>query len=271
MDLRDIKSMIKHLDIKPRKKLSQVFLFHRGYLTRIARCASSYLATEGPVLEIGAGPGTLTLFLVRSGLRVIAIEIDERFAPILTALCREFAMLDVVIADARYALFSPNAPRNVVGNLPYHISSELLLAMVRSGVKKALITLQREVAERIIAKPGTSAYGRLSVIMQLSFNIKKLFDIPPRAFRPSPEVYSSTVFMERIREYDELMSVVENVTRCIFSYRNKVVDKVLRKCFPRAYGELSEALREWLRARVFELEPRVVMEIARICVERKEC
>ena len=272
MELKEILNLMRIYGIRPRKKLSQVFLVNRGVLERIARVARQTLAKiSTTALEIGCGPGTLSIFLLREGFEVIAVEIDSRFAPILQRVAIEFPKFNPVIADARMVLQSRNVPLVAVGNLPYHISSELLLAIARSKVRAAVVTLQREVAERIVAKPGTDSFGRLSVIMQLVFEARIAFVIPPKYFRPRPEVASATVVLERVREYDELLRHVEDVTRCLFSYRNKLLSKALRECFPQSYRRIVEGVSICNEMRVRELEPQKFLEIARICVESGEC
>ncbi|NPA97592.1 MAG: ribosomal RNA small subunit methyltransferase A [Crenarchaeota archaeon] len=270
MDVKDLLRLLKLYGIRPRKKLSQVFLVNRRVLQSIARLAKRVAEPiSRRVYEIGCGPATLTVFLLREGLDVVGIEIDNRFVPLLKMVSREFPLFNPVISDARDAIRTSRA-EVVVGNLPYHISSELLLSIARSGAKAAVVTLQREVAERVVARPGTDSFGRLSVIMQLLFRARIELYIPPKYFVPRPEVSSATLVLERIRDFDEHAACVEKVTRCLFSYRNKLASKALRNCFPSTYRILSGEER-WRSLRVRDLDPLLFLEIARICAENGEC
>ncbi len=266
MELREILTLLKKHGIRLKKKLSQVLLINEFFLRHIAREARKLLGRE--VLELGAGPGNLTKYLLDEGLEVVAVEIDGRFAPILRELQRVYPSLHPVIADCIPLLETPLIPRYVVGNVPYHVSSDILVAIARSRTQAALITLQKEVAERLVAKPGCSAYGRLSVLMQLVFDVEQRLVIPPSAFMPQPDVYSTTVLLVRKRAYDELLAELENVTRCLFSYRNKLLRKALRKCFGEVWCEIWNHLSEVDEStRVYQLEPRKFLEITCIVVE----
>ncbi len=267
MDVKDLFNYMKVLGIRPKKRLSQVLLVDKRFLRKIAKIVYDEVSSYRPILELGAGPGNLTMYLLSEGLDVIAIEIDYRFAPLLNMIKKEFGCLEVAIADALSVLEWPNIPRVVVGNLPYHISSDLLIAIARSKIEKAVVTLQKEVAERIVAKPGTDAYGRLSVIMQTIFKARIALYIPNKAFKPVPEVSSATVVLERIRAYDNVVHVLETVTRCLFSYRNKLAHKALRKCFPKTLEAMHDWIKKLERVRVYEMHPEDFLEIARMCVE----
>jgi len=271
MELREIIAALRKLGIKPRKSLSQVFLVSEVFLRSIAREARRALDRE--VIELGAGPGNLTKYLLDEGLEVVAIEIDHRFAPILKALMERYPRLHPVIGDAIHILRSCRASRNVVGNVPYHISSDILVEIVRSGVERALITVQKEVADRLLASPGCKSYGRLSVLIQLAFDVELKFVIPPTAFIPRPEVFSATLFLKRKRHYDEVFRELENVTRCLFSYRNKLLRKALRRCFGDLWSELWNLLKiEGVDegVRVYQLEPANFLSIARTIVDLRK-
>jgi len=260
------------LGFRPRKRLSQVFLLNRGFLKAIARRIRE-LVNEvrcSTVVEIGAGLGNLTKVLADELSRclIISIEIDERMTALLKSL-QEASSIDIVIGDATPLLETVTTRFVAVGNLPYHITSDLLYRIVRSRAVGAGVTVQYEVAKRICAEPGTDSYGRLTVLIKRHFSIEGFMRIPSRAFAPRPEVDSAFVVLKRVREFDEVSRVLEDATRCLFSYRNKLALKAVRRCFPQHAEQIAEVLGSWIRKRVYELPIEVFESIARIIAEHQ--
>jgi 16S rRNA (adenine1518-N6/adenine1519-N6)-dimethyltransferase len=185
-----------------RRRLGQHFLIRGSILERIAAAACP--ARVPLVLEIGPGRGALTEKLLARAERVIAIELD----PFLVEhLRRKFAgepRLEVIHADVLETDFArwPGAP--VAGNLPYYITSPILHKTLRSETPRAVFLVQKEVAERLVAQPGTRAYGFLTVETALFASARLLFEVKPAAFHPPPEVDSAVVLLEPHSRYARL-------------------------------------------------------------------
>jgi len=224
--------------VKPRKRFGQHFLHDSAVLKRIVDAIAP--ARGDNVVEIGPGEGALTRPLLERLEHLTAIEIDRDLA---AKLAQEFPSqkLSVVIADALEYDFSvfPLGLR-IVGNLPYNISTPLLFYLARYAgrVRDMHFMLQKEVVERMVAAPSTSAYGRLSVMLQVRFAMKKLFNVAPGAFRPPPKVESALVRLVPLQEKlqcDEAQ--FEKIVREAFGARRKTLRNALPLA-PRDYEEL---------------------------------
>ena len=213
----------------PKKKFGQNFLLDGSAATRIARLACEDLG-DARVLEIGAGTGALTLALLNEGARVTALEID----PALVTILRErddLAAAAIVDADAMtfdYSAFASGGRWRVAGNLPYNVATPLLLALVEmeSGPETIVAMVQKDVANRIAARPATPAYGSLSLAVQYAMQVERSFTLGPRAFYPPPKV-DSTVMRLRRREQPAVaprdLALFRKVVRGAFAYRRKTL------------------------------------------------
>jgi 16S rRNA (adenine1518-N6/adenine1519-N6)-dimethyltransferase len=207
---------------RPRKRYGQHFLHDPRVLARIVSAVSP--SGNDFVVEIGPGEGALTRPLLERAGALHAIEVDRDLA----ARLRELPRLTVHEADALefdYASFP--AGMRLVGNLPYNISTPLLfhLAKYASRVRDLHFMLQLEVVERMVAAPGTAAYGRLSVALQARFAMAKLFSVAKGAFRPAPKVESALVRMVPLAE---MLAIDDDVLRRAFSARRKQLRNALR-------------------------------------------
>ena len=235
--LPPLRDVIRRHDLRARKSLGQNFLLDLNLTERIARAAEPL--AEATVVEIGPGPGGLTRALLALGARrVIAVERDDRAIAALEEIATHYpGRLDIVAADA--LTFDPRprldrGPTRIVANLPYNIATALLVAWL--GVEPwppwydcAVLMFQREVAERIVASPGSKIYGRLSVLTQWRCEARILFDVHPSAFVPPPKVTSSVVrLMPRPRPAPCDRSLVEDVTQAAFGQRRKMLRQSLR-------------------------------------------
>ena len=225
--------------MKTRKRFGQHFLHDPGVLKRIVEAIAP--APGDAIVEIGPGEGALTRPLLECVRHLTAIEIDRDLA---ARLGREFSpqRLSVVCANALDFDFSafPSGLR-IVGNLPYNISTPLLFHLARFAgrVRDMHFMLQREVVARMVAKPSTPDYGRLSVMLQTRFAMKRLFNVAAGAFRPPPKVDSAVVRMVPLRERircDE--AVFERIVREAFSARRKILRNAL-PLGPQDYAELG--------------------------------
>lgn len=185
------------MGINPIKSLGQVFLVRK--LTARALVSALNLEPEDTVLEIGAGTGIITQMLVEKGCSAIAIEIDNRLVKVLKEKLGMASNLTIIQGDFLKFNLSQFQGIKIIGNLPYYISSEILKKLIqnRQAWDIAVLTTQREFAERILGKPGTRYYCPVSVICSYLFQRKKLFNIPPHFFKPSPEVMSTAFVLLR--------------------------------------------------------------------------
>ena len=209
---------------RPRRRFGQHFLHDPRVRARIVEAVSP--SRDDFLVEIGPGEGALTAFLLDKVAKLEAIEIDRDLASDLAARFPPYR-LTVHCADALefdYARF-PSAMR-IVGNLPYNISTPLLfhLAQFAARVRDLHVMLQLEVVERMVAKPSTPAYGRLSVMLQTRFAMKKLFNVSKGAFRPPPKVESAVVRMQPLASP---LQVDEDLLRKAFSARRKTLKNAL--------------------------------------------
>lgn len=231
--LPPLKQLVGELDMRARKSLGQNFLFDLNLTRRIARSAGRL---DGTTIEVGPGPGGLTRALLLEGAqKVIAVEKDFRAGAVLGSLLSTAGdRLDLVEADA---LKTPlwemgNGPRRIVANLPYNIATTLLIQWLGHATAFDSLTLmfQKEVAERITAKPGDSAFGRLSILTGWMADADILFDIPPDAFVPAPKVISSVVHIRPLAtpRHDCDRMALEHVTRLAFGQRRKMLRASLK-------------------------------------------
>ena len=191
--------MLARHGLHAKKSWGQNFLHDRSVHARIVAAAA--LTNDDVVVEIGAGLGTLTAALAAAApARVIAIERDADMLRVLAAELGAEPRVTITAADAAtidFAAMSRDAgrPLVVVGNLPYQIASALVVAIVHAGgaIARAIVMVQREFAQRIVAPPGNRTYGRLSVTVQQHADARILFHVPPGAFHPAPSVTSSVM------------------------------------------------------------------------------
>lgn len=186
----------KRFDIKMSKKLGQNFLIKRGIVDEIVKAAD--LQEGEPVLEIGPGIGTLTQGLVQSGANVTAIELDTRLLEVLDTTLAQYSNVTIVHGDV-LKLDVPsimnNEPFKVVANLPYYITTPIIMSLLESRlpIERLVVMVQKEVALRMVAKPGTKDYGALSVAVQYYTKPDIVLDVPPKSFLPAPAVTSSVI------------------------------------------------------------------------------
>ncbi len=218
--------------IVARKRLGQHFLLDPNLCRRIARAADP--APDALVLEVGPGPGGLTRALLEAGATVLAIEKDERFLPLLQALAEPWPdRLSLVHADAlkvdELALGAGRA--SVAANLPYNVGTALLIKWLLGPFRPGAMTLmfQKEVAERIVARPGERAFGRLAVMTQTLCEARIAFTVPARAFTPPPKVDSAVVRLDRraARPSEMHLRALQRITEAAFGQRRKMLRSAL--------------------------------------------
>jgi len=245
-DLPTLRDELNAHGLWANKGLGQHFLLDLNITRRIARTAGDIAGQA--VIEVGPGPGGLTRALLEAGADpLIAIEKDARFLPVLEPLVEwSGGRLRIVHADALAAdeaALLGGARTHIVSNLPYNVGTPLLVKWLQAGAWRGPMTLmfQKEVAQRITAKPGSDAYGRLAVLTQARCTARLEFTVPARAFTPPPKVASAIVRLEDLNApYDDL-GAIEQVTAAAFGQRRKMLRSALRALIPQAETLLHEA------------------------------
>jgi 16S rRNA (adenine1518-N6/adenine1519-N6)-dimethyltransferase len=237
-ELPPLRTVITRHGLDARHSLGQHFLLDGNLTSRIVRAAGDLNGRN--LIEIGPGPGGLTRALVASGAaRIVAIELDRRAVAAISELAGTVnagvgTRLTVIEADA-LRVDLPElvpAPRQIIANLPYNVASPLLVRWLRQAAAYERMTLmfQREVAERIVADPGTSAYGRLSVLAGWICACHIAVRLPPEAFVPPPKVWSAVVVLtpHATQPEPELFSAMERLTAAAFGQRRKMLRGALK-------------------------------------------
>ncbi|WP_166016108.1 16S rRNA (adenine(1518)-N(6)/adenine(1519)-N(6))-dimethyltransferase RsmA [Chelativorans multitrophicus] len=235
--LPPLRDVIERHGLFARKALGQNFLLDLNLTRRIARTAGGL--DNATVLEVGPGPGGLTRALLMEGARrVVAIERDERCIAALEEIAAHYpGRLEIVAGDAMKADFAALAGNSgdvkIVANLPYNIGTELLIRWLTPQTwppfyESMTLMFQREVAERIVAKPGSSHYGRLGVLAGWRTEARIAFDVPPQAFTPPPKVISSVVkIVPRADPLTVEVGRLARTTEAAFGQRRKMLRQSL--------------------------------------------
>ncbi|MCF7890882.1 16S rRNA (adenine(1518)-N(6)/adenine(1519)-N(6))-dimethyltransferase RsmA [Candidatus Bipolaricaulota bacterium] len=226
-----LKRLLRRFDIRADRNRGQHFLVDRKFLETVAGGAG----TGEVALEIGAGPGSLTCLLKERFDRVLAVEIDESFGSLFAELNPEKSV-ELIQADflnldfTKLGLGQPGAAR-LVGNIPYNITGKILERAVaeRRYFSKAVFTIQKEVADRILADPGTKGCGAITYYIQAYAEVSRLAALPPDAFYPPPEVDSSIIEIcfTREKKFETDDESFFSVVRGLFNYRRKTIRKGL--------------------------------------------
>jgi 16S rRNA (adenine1518-N6/adenine1519-N6)-dimethyltransferase len=237
-DLPPLREALAEHGLSAKKAFGQHFLLDLNLTRKIVRLAGPF---DGRVvIEIGPGPGGLTRALLEAGAQVIAIERDARFLPLLQELadaaegrlaviCADALKVDEAVLVAEHA---PGRPARIVANLPYNVGTPLLIKWLTGPFRPEAMMLmfQKEVANRIVARPGGGAYGRLSVIAQAVCETRAPMDVPARAFTPPPKVDSSVVSLVPRADAPPtlLLDALQTVTAAAFGQRRKMLRSSLK-------------------------------------------
>ena len=220
----------------PRKRFGQNYLQDAGIINSII--SSLHIKKNEHFIEIGPGQGALTEPLLNKGIRLDVVELDRDLVEVLVKKFDRYVNFNIYSADALTFNFSALAAEGeklrVIGNLPYNISTPLLFHLLKYAdcIEDLHFMLQKEVVDRICAKPGTKQYGKLSIMMQYHCAAEQLFNVGPESFSPAPKVMSAVVKLEPHRQppvqIADLKKFKEVVTQA-FSQRRKTVRNSLRK------------------------------------------
>lgn len=236
-DLPPIKEVIRQYGLAAKKSLGQNFICDLNVTRKIARIAGDL--TQHSIVEIGPGPGALTrALLFENAQKVIAIEKDSRCLAALRSL-EEAAQGRLVLleADAMEVNLSDvvSSRFKIVANLPYNLSTQLLMQWLddHRGITSLTLMFQKEVAERLVAQPGSKSYGRLSVLTQFCGEAKIKLILPPEIFTPAPAIYSAVVHINfyETPPYPCDWHVLKQITREAFSQRRKMLRSTLKPLF----------------------------------------
>ena len=255
--LRDIKALLSSYGLRPKKRFGQHFLHDGRKMAAIV--AAARIAPGDLVLEIGPGTGSLSEALLESGARLIAVEIDRDLAPVLEPLRSRFAGAvtllfadvlsgkheinkDVVNAVAGY----DSTSFKLIANLPYQVASPLLvnLFLTRSDLTMAVVTVQREVAQRLTASPGNKDYGPLGIILGAISDVQQIERLTPGCFWPQPKVDSTVLRLtRRATPLTDNPQALANLLQQLFSKRRKQLGAILRQVKqPGHAGPLPEGI-----------------------------
>ncbi|UOA14920.1 MULTISPECIES: 16S rRNA (adenine(1518)-N(6)/adenine(1519)-N(6))-dimethyltransferase RsmA [Sulfitobacter] len=249
-NLPPLREVINTHELAARKSLGQNFLLDLNLTAKIARQAGDMADCD--VLEIGPGPGGLTRGLLAEGARhVLAIEKDRRCLPALAEVAEHYpGRLTVIEGDALEIdpLSHLTPPIRVAANLPYNVGTELLVRWLTPPQwppfwQSLTLMFQREVAERIVATPGSKAYGRLAVLAQWRSDARIVMQLPPGAFTPPPKVSSSVVHLTALTEprYPADPAVLSRVVAMAFNQRRKMLRSALKGAAPDIEDRLQAA------------------------------
>ncbi len=247
------KALLDRFGYRPKKRLGQNFLMDKGAAARIA-----HLVVEGSpdcepfrVLEIGPGTGALTRALLDVHPDVSALDVDPDMVRILRSR-DDLQQAQIIEADALtfdYSHFAGGKPWRVTGNLPYNVATPLIMQFIemRNGPQTLVVMVQKEVADRFAAGPGTPAYGSLSVAVQYAMSVEKAFTLKPGAFYPRPKIDSTVVRLTRrpnpaVEVADERRFL--QVVRAAFAYRRKTLANSLSLALGVPRAAVAQALEQ---------------------------
>ena len=255
--------------MRPKKSLGQNFLIDTNILSNIVNYGD--IKSNDTILEIGAGTGNLTKkILEKSPKNLILVEKDKELAETLNIKfgSRVKIINDDILNCLNNIKFSK--PIKVFGNLPYNISSQILVNFVKmenlnKNYKKFIFMFQKEMADRIIAKNNTKHYGRISILTSWRMNYEKIFDINPNSFYPKPKVWSSLVIFSPKDNYERLNKVknLEHITNIFFNQRRKMIKKPMKQLFSE-YEKVANILKIDLNLRPQNLSKDKYIEICKI-------
>lgn len=258
----EIEELLRRHGVTPSKRFGQHFLADANITRKIVDVAG--VGRGDRVVEIGAGTGTLTHAIAKTGARVVAYEVDpglaEIVAEVTAGLDVEIRVEDVTKTDFSSALEGDGW--SLVANLPYNVGTPVLLDIIQSvpAVVRFVVMLQREVAQRFVAAPGSEAYGLPSVVTSLYTDARVAFRVPPQVFVPPPQVESAVLVMDRKRAPEQAARAIE-IARVGFGQRRKMLRRSLRTIVGDLIAVL-EAVGIDPRARAEELGPEDFLRLA---------
>jgi 16S rRNA (adenine1518-N6/adenine1519-N6)-dimethyltransferase len=237
-----VRGLLKRYNLVPRRALGQHFLADPNLVRKLVGLAA--VEPGGLVVEIGAGTGTLTRALGEAGFRVVAYEVDERLRPLLAEVLADLADVEVRFADALEVLPADleEGRWTLVANLPYNVGTPLLLKLLRQGpaVERFVVMVQKEVADRLLAGPGSRTYGIPSVVVALHAEPHREFTVGPQVFVPPPRVESAVITLQRRAAPPGASRAIE-LASIAFNQRRKTLRRSLSGVIPSVTEVLAAA------------------------------
>ena len=240
----EVRALLEQHGLSPRRPLGQHFLGDPNIVRKIV--ASAQLEPDAQVLEVGAGTGTLTAELAAQGFSVLAYEIDRGLLPMLSEVFAPYGdRIDLRFQDAMSVDFSQELSDGtwaLVANLPYNVGTPLLLTLMRSvpAVTRFVVMIQKEVADRLVAGPGSKEYGVPSIITALYARRLDWFPVPRHVFVPPPNVDSAVVVFERVDPPDRSEEAIR-IAKAAFGQRRKMLRSSLKSVTDDPIGALERA------------------------------
>ncbi len=242
------REILRDHGIRPLKRLGQSFLEDRNTINKIIRISD--IREDDIVVEIGAGLGLMTESIAKRAKRVIALDIDPKMVGILKERMAPYHHVEILQADVlEYDFHSingalPSRKIKVIGNIPYNISSQILFRLLayRDHISSMILMFQKELADRLVAKPGTKSYGVPTVLVSMYFLCSREMVIPPSCFYPRPAVMSSVLKMA-IREMPQ-MDLIDHyfffkIVKTVFAKRRKTVSNNLKSLHLLGYSDMD--------------------------------
>jgi 16S rRNA (adenine1518-N6/adenine1519-N6)-dimethyltransferase len=251
------------IPFRPKQSLGQNFLHDPNMVDKIVGTLDA--PPDAHVVEVGAGTGALTEALAERYDRLTAIEIDERAVEVLRQTVPGITIREQDVREVDWADLASDAPVHVISNTPYHLSTEILFALLeqRQHVREAVLTMQKEVAERIVAGPGTKDYGGPSVLVQLFAQPTHAFNVSRHVFSPQPDVTSAVLhvhFDPSAEPEDLTLGDVRPIVHAAFNQRRKMLRNPLSAWTKDRGIELPN---DWGRKRAEALSPAEFADLAR--------
>ncbi len=256
--------LLRKYGVKIRRRLSQHFVVNDALINELMMHAMD-LRPEY-VVEIGTGLGFLTTHLCDAFKNVVTIELDRRLARAALELLRGKSNVNIVVGEGINFLI--NALRSVdvvVSNVPYGITGPLIMSVIKSNCRAAVLTIQDEVALRLKASPGSREYSRLTVMVNTFMDVELGGKYLPEDFYPPPKVSSRVVVLRRVRRWSYDWEVYEGIVKCLFNQRRRLAKKVLSRCLNelRIYGDIYDLINLVGDRRVYQLPVNTLIEVFR--------
>ncbi|MGQ9759370.1 MAG: 16S rRNA (adenine(1518)-N(6)/adenine(1519)-N(6))-dimethyltransferase RsmA [Candidatus Methanomethylicaceae archaeon] len=247
---------IHKFGIRPNQRFGQNYVVDPSLIDCLLETAE--IKPDEVVLEIGAGIGSLTLRLAERAKKVIAVEVDENAVKALSEVLSGKRNVEILMGDAM-EIALPKVDK-IVSNLPFSISTPITFKLLKDcHFDLAVLTYQKEVADRLVAKPSESNYSRLSVVTALLAEVERVSNFPPESFYPMPKVFSTVVTIKKKARSGVNWTALEETLKLLFSQRRRKLKRAVEvycKIKGREYAEIVERVgEEFLSRRVFELEP----------------
>lgn len=251
-----------------RRRLGQHFLIDEKILDRMVRYGE--ITRDDVVLDVGAGRGELTARLAEKAGKVIAVELDQELAEEARRRLKDYDNVELLVGDV--LKLKPTGFNKVVSNPPYNISTRLLEWLIEEDAERIVLTLQREFASKLVAKPGSTKYLYISFLSNLLYEPSIVEFIPRNLFRPMPKVNSAIVLMRRREGVRKLDEDVKRFVKFLFTRRRQMLRRILRDLAKEEElaVDLTEVLGDELMSkRVYQLTPSQLLSVSEKFLELK--